>query len=156
MNNLPTSCSAPLAFALVRMKIKAVSGNISRGSSHHPFEFHTISASLGTSGDGLGQTYRSPEMVLVRFFFFFVFPFLYISLYIYIYIYYMATNFLWWPLLRVSIAPFFLFLQESGCDVVIVGRGVCTASDPVSAAREYRTRAWNAYKQRTSKQQQQQ
>ena len=34
---------------------------------------------------------------------------------------------------------------ERGADVVIVGRGIYEAADPVSAAQEYRERAWNAY-----------
>lgn len=39
-------------------------------------------------------------------------------------------------------------VMERGADVVIVGRGVAGAKDPVAAAREYSQLAWMAYKQR--------
>lgn len=39
---------------------------------------------------------------------------------------------------------------ENGTDVIIVGRGILNASDPVAEARQYRERGWNAYKRRIS------
>lgn len=67
------------------------------------FLYCTPGVRIGSQGDGLGQTYRTPEMVI-----------------------------------------------DSGCDVAIVGRGVCSAADPVAAAREYQEKAWAAYTARCS------
>jgi len=67
------------------------------------FLYCTPGVRIGSPGDGLGQTYRTPEMVM-----------------------------------------------ESGCDVVIVGRGVCTAQDPVAEARKYQERSWASYALRVS------
>lgn len=33
-------------------------------------------------------------------------------------------------------------------DIVIVGRGICNAKDPLAAAKQYREMAWNAYQER--------
>lgn len=39
---------------------------------------------------------------------------------------------------------------ENGTDVIIVGRGIIKADDPVAEAKKYRERGWNAYKRRLS------
>jgi len=39
-------------------------------------------------------------------------------------------------------------LVEAGCDVVIVGRGIIKAEDPVTEAERYRKKAWRAYLKR--------
>ncbi|KAI9006030.1 orotidine-5'-phosphate decarboxylase [Gaertneriomyces semiglobifer] len=39
-------------------------------------------------------------------------------------------------------------ILDSGCDVIIVGRGIYGANDPVAKAQEYRTAGWNAYLKR--------
>ncbi|KAJ3185041.1 orotidine 5'-phosphate decarboxylase [Geranomyces variabilis] len=38
---------------------------------------------------------------------------------------------------------------ESGCDVIIVGRAIYGAADPVAEAKKYQEAGWNAYLQRT-------
>ncbi|TPX62380.1 orotidine-5'-phosphate decarboxylase [Powellomyces hirtus] len=40
-------------------------------------------------------------------------------------------------------------ILESKCDVIIVGRGIYGAADPVAKAIEYRAAGWNAYLKRT-------
>jgi uridine monophosphate synthetase len=62
------------------------------------FLFCTPGVRAEPGGDGLGQRYRTPEMVI-----------------------------------------------DSGCDVIIVGRGICAAADPVAVAEKYRQRGWQAY-----------
>ena len=37
---------------------------------------------------------------------------------------------------------------DQDCDIIIVGRGILQASDPVAAAKQYRQRGWEAYCQR--------
>lgn len=37
---------------------------------------------------------------------------------------------------------------ENGTDIIIVGRGILAADDKLSAAKEYRKRAWEAYQQK--------
>lgn len=37
---------------------------------------------------------------------------------------------------------------QNGCDVIIVGRGILSHKDPLSVAKEYRMRAWQAYEKR--------
>lgn len=39
-------------------------------------------------------------------------------------------------------------IEENGSDVMIVGRGIYEAHDPLAAARAYRKSGWNAYKER--------
>ncbi|KAJ3299243.1 orotidine 5'-phosphate decarboxylase [Borealophlyctis nickersoniae] len=41
-------------------------------------------------------------------------------------------------------------ITESKCDVIIVGRGIYRATDPVRAAEEYRKAGWDAYLKRVS------
>ncbi|KAJ3021681.1 orotidine 5'-phosphate decarboxylase [Thoreauomyces humboldtii] len=43
-------------------------------------------------------------------------------------------------------------ILESQCDVIIVGRGIYGASDPVAKAIEYRKAGWDAYLKRTGQQ----
>lgn len=40
---------------------------------------------------------------------------------------------------------------EGGSDIIIVGRGVYTAKDPVATAQQYQQAGWNAYLKRISK-----
>jgi orotidine-5'-phosphate decarboxylase len=40
---------------------------------------------------------------------------------------------------------------RDGCDVVIVGRGIVGADDPVAIAEVYRERSWRAYEGRVKK-----
>ncbi|KAI9104546.1 Orotidine 5'-phosphate decarboxylase domain-containing protein [Phlyctochytrium arcticum] len=42
-------------------------------------------------------------------------------------------------------------ILESECDVIIVGRGIYTAPDPVAEAKRYREAGWNAYLKRIGK-----
>ncbi|KAI9776233.1 MAG: orotidine 5'-phosphate decarboxylase [Peltula sp. TS41687] len=37
---------------------------------------------------------------------------------------------------------------DQGCDVIIVGRGILEAADPLKEAERYRSEAWKAYKER--------
>ncbi len=41
-------------------------------------------------------------------------------------------------------------ILEKNTDIIIVGRGIYGADQPLSAAKEYREAGWSAYKQRTS------
>ncbi|EOD47677.1 putative orotidine 5 -phosphate decarboxylase protein [Neofusicoccum parvum UCRNP2] len=41
-------------------------------------------------------------------------------------------------------------LMSRGCDVIIVGTGICNAADPVAKAEQYRKAAWDAYRERLS------
>jgi len=38
-----------------------------------------------------------------------------------------------------------------GTDIVIVGRGIVKAEDPVAEAERYRRKAWEAYEERVQK-----
>ena len=38
-------------------------------------------------------------------------------------------------------------IQEQGCDIVIVGRGVIAADDPVAVAEQYRMSTWQSYQE---------
>lgn len=40
---------------------------------------------------------------------------------------------------------------ENGTDIIIVGRGILSAADPLAEAAIYREHGWNAYKKRTSR-----
>ncbi len=35
-------------------------------------------------------------------------------------------------------------IDRDGCDAVIVGRGICNASNPLEAAKKYQQSAWEA------------
>ena len=39
-------------------------------------------------------------------------------------------------------------ILENGTDIIIVGRGICQATDPLSEARRYREASWTAYQTR--------
>ncbi|MBP9695001.1 MAG: orotidine-5'-phosphate decarboxylase [Candidatus Magasanikbacteria bacterium] len=39
-------------------------------------------------------------------------------------------------------------IRERKCDVIIVGRGITSASDPLAEAKKYRAAGWQAYKNR--------
>lgn len=39
-------------------------------------------------------------------------------------------------------------INESGSDIIIVGRGILAANDPLAKAQEYRRRAWACYEKR--------
>ena len=41
-----------------------------------------------------------------------------------------------------------IVLEERKSDVIIVGRGICLATDPQQEAQAYRKKAWHSYKQR--------
>ncbi|KAF8864864.1 Orotidine 5'-phosphate decarboxylase [Acephala macrosclerotiorum] len=50
------------------------------------------------------------------------------------------------PLGQRYITPRDLILR--GCDIIIVGRGICNAQDPAAKAEQYQTVAWEAYEAR--------
>lgn len=39
-------------------------------------------------------------------------------------------------------------IRDKGSDVIIVGRGVYRADDPVTSAKEYQRQGWEAYEER--------
>ena len=41
-------------------------------------------------------------------------------------------------------------VRERGCDVIIVGRGIVAAADPVAEAERYRAAGWEAYEHRVA------
>lgn len=41
-------------------------------------------------------------------------------------------------------------VRERGCDVIIVGRGIVAAADPVAEAERYRAAGWEAYERRVA------
>ncbi|KAB2572367.1 Orotidine 5'-phosphate decarboxylase [Lasiodiplodia theobromae] len=42
-------------------------------------------------------------------------------------------------------------LMRRGCDIIIVGLGICNAADPAAKAEQYRQVAWKAYQERLGK-----
>ncbi|OMH85493.1 Orotidine 5'-phosphate decarboxylase [Zancudomyces culisetae] len=64
----------------------------------------TPGVSLTSTGDTMGQCYRTPELII----------------------------------------------KERGCDVIIVGRGIYSAKNPVEEAIRYRDAGWNCYLSRLS------
>lgn len=39
-------------------------------------------------------------------------------------------------------------LMRRGCDLVIMGMGICNAQDPAAKAEQYRKAAWDVYEER--------